>query len=343
MLPKQFLRSEYKKAEANQTLGGTKSMQFRKSWIMALALTSVVALSACGNNGNNTATNNGGNNAAATNTPTESSSGSDLSGSILASGSTALQPLVEQVAESFMDANNGVDIQVQGGGSGTGLTQVAEKQVDIGNSDVFAEEKLKDADAEKAKALVDHQVAVVAIAAVSNPDAGVDSLTKQQLVDIFTGKITNWKDVGGADQAIQIINRPSSSGTRATFENFALGTKTEDLQGSVQEDSSGTVKKMIGETPGAIGYLALSYLDDSVKTLNYDGVEPSVDNVISGKYPVWAYEHMYTNGEPNEIVKAFLDYMLTDEVQNGDVVDLGYIPANQMQVSRDVEGNVTKK
>lgn len=317
-------------------------MQFRKSWIMALALTSVVALSACGNNGNNAATNNGGNNAAATNTPTESS-GSELSGSILASGSTALQPLVEQVAESFMDANNGVDIQVQGGGSGTGLTQVAEKQVDIGNSDVFAEEKLKDADAEKAKALVDHQVAVVAIAAVSNPDAGVDSLTKQQLVDIFTGKITNWKDVGGADQAIQIINRPSSSGTRATFEAFALGTKTEDLQGSVQEDSSGTVKKMIGETPGAIGYLALSYLDDTVKTLNYDGVEPSVDNVISGKYPVWAYEHMYTNGEPNEIVKAFLDYMLTDEVQNGDVVDLGYIPANQMQVSRDVEGNVTTK
>jgi phosphate transport system substrate-binding protein len=318
-------------------------MQFRKSWVMALALTSAVALSACGNS-NNAATNNGGNNAAATNAPTEnSSSGADLSGSILASGSTALQPLVEQAAESFMDANSGVDIQVQGGGSGTGLTQVAEGQVDIGNSDVFAEEKLKDADAEKAAALVDHQVAVVAIAAVSNPDAGVDTLTKQQLVDIFTGKIKNWSEVGGADQAIQIINRPSSSGTRATFEAFALGTKTEDLQGSVQEDSSGTVKKMIGETPGAIGYLALSYLDDTVKTLNYDGIEPSVDNVISGEYPVWAYQHMYTNGEPNEVVKAFLDYMLTDEVQNGDVVELGYIPASSMQVSRDVDGNVTTK
>ncbi|MNO23557.1 Phosphate-binding protein PstS 1 precursor [compost metagenome] len=320
-------------------------MQFRKTWVMALALTSVVALSACGNNngGNNAATNNGGTNAAATNAPAETSSGADLSGSILASGSTALQPLVEQVAEKFMETNTGVDIQVQGGGSGTGLTQVAEKQVDIGNSDVFAEEKLKDADAEKAKALVDHQVAVVAIAAVTHPDAGVDSLTKQQLVDIFTGKVTNWKEVGGADQKIQIINRPSSSGTRATFEGFALGTKTEDLQGSIQEDSSGTVKKMIGETPGAIGYLALSYLDDSVKTLNYDGVEPSVDNVISGKYPVWAYEHMYTNGEPNETVKAFLDYIMTDEVQTGDVVELGYIPASQMQVSRDVAGTVTKK
>ncbi|CQR56108.1 phosphate ABC transporter substrate-binding protein [Paenibacillus riograndensis] len=320
-------------------------MQFRKTWVMALALTSVVALSACGSNngGNNAATNNGGANATATTAPTETSSGADLSGSILASGSTALQPLVEQVAEKFMETNKDVDIQVQGGGSGTGLTQVAEKQVDIGNSDVFAEEKLKDADAEKAKALVDHQVAVVAIAAVSHPDAGVDSLTKQQLVDIFTGKVTNWKEVGGKDQKIQIINRPSSSGTRATFEGFALGTKTEDLQGSIQEDSSGTVKKMIGETPGAIGYLALSYLDDSVKTLKYDGVEPSVDNVVSGKYPVWAYEHMYTNGEPNEIVKAFLDYIMTPEVQTGDVVELGYIPASQMQVSRDVAGTVTKK
>ncbi|AIQ63953.1 phosphate-binding protein [Paenibacillus stellifer] len=317
-------------------------MRSKKSWVLALALTSVMALSACGNNngGNNAA---GSSNAPASSAPTETSGGTEVSGSILASGSTALQPLVEQVAEKFMEKNTGVDIQVQGGGSGTGLTQVAEKQVDIGNSDVFAEEKLKDADADKAKALVDHQVAVVAIAAVAHPGVGVDNLTKQQLVDIFTGKITNWKDVGGTDQKIQIINRPASSGTRATFEKFALGTKTEDLQGSIQEDSSGTVKKMIGETPGAIGYLALSYLDNTVQTLKYDSVDPSVDNVVSGKYPVWAYEHMYTNGEPNATVKAFLDYFLTDEVQNGDVTELGYIPANKMQVSRDVSGTVTNK
>ncbi len=319
-----------------QHLGGDKQMKLRKSWIMTLALTSVLALSACGNNG----ANNGGNNAAATN---EGSGGAEISGSILASGSTALQPLVELVAENFMDKNAGVDIQVQGGGSGTGLTQVAEKQVDIGNSDVFAEEKLKGDDADKAAALVDHQVAVVAIAAVTHPEAGVDSLTKDQLVDIFTGKVTNWSEVGGADQKIQIINRPGSSGTRATFETYALGTKTEDIPGSIQEDSSGTVKKMIGETPGAIGYLALSYLDDSIKTISLDGVEASVDNVISGKYPVWAYEHMYTNGEPNETVKAFLDFFLTDEVQTGEVVELGYIPAVKMQVARDVEGNITTK
>ncbi|MNJ63137.1 Phosphate-binding protein PstS 1 precursor [compost metagenome] len=163
------------------------------------------------------------------------------------------------------------------------------------------------------------------------------------MVGIFTGKITNWSEVGGQDQKIQIVNRPSSSGTRATFEKYALDTKTEDLPGSIQEDSSGTVKKLVKETPGAIGYLALSYLDDSIKVLKYDGVEATVDNVANGSYPIWAYQHMYTKGEPNEVVKAFLDYMASDDVQNNDVVELGYIPASTMQVLRDVDGNMTNK
>ncbi|MNP07803.1 Phosphate-binding protein PstS 1 precursor [compost metagenome] len=191
--------------------------------------------------------------------------------------------------------------------------------------------------------MVDHQVAVVAMATVANKDIGIDSLTKQQLVDIFSGKITNWKEVGGIDEKIVIVNRPSSSGTRSTFEKYALGTKVDDIEGSIQEESSGTVRKIVAETPGAIGYLALSYLDDSIKSVQYDGVEATVENVTAGTYPVWAYEHMYTKGEPNEVVKAFLDYMASDEVQNGDVVELGYIPASQMQVTRDVDGNVTKK
>ncbi|MNN01791.1 Phosphate-binding protein PstS 1 precursor [compost metagenome] len=180
------------------------------------------------------------------------------------------------------------------------------------------------------------------MAAVVNPDVNVDNLTKDQLVKIFTGEIKNWNEVGGPDQSIQIVNRPASSGTRATFEKYALGTKTEDLPGSIQEDSSGTVKKLVGETPGAIGYLALSYLDDSVKVVKYDGVEATEDNVANGTYPVWAYEHMYTKGEPNEVVKAFLEFMASEEVQNNDVVELGYIPASKMQVTRDLDGNITK-
>ena len=311
---------------------------FKKLPIMLLTLTMVLVLAACGSNGGTTSGSNAG-------TDTGSTGGensSELSGSILAVGSTALQPLVDQVAQKFMADSKyaNVSVQVQGGGSGTGLTQVSEGQANIGNSDVFAEEKL---DADKAAELVDHQVAVVAMAAVANKGANVKDLKKQQLVDIFTGKVTNWKEVGGADQKIVVINRPSSSGTRATFEKYALGQKTEDPQGSIQQDSSGTVKKLIAETPGAIGYLALSYLDDSVTALSYDGVEPKVENVEAGKYPIWAYEHMYTKGEPDASTKAFLDYMLSEDVQQSDVTELGYIPMSGMQVQRDAEGKVSQK
>ncbi|MFF2888471.1 phosphate ABC transporter substrate-binding protein [Paenibacillus sp. NPDC057967] len=317
----------------------------KKTVMLIMAMVLTFTLAACGQNTNNggnastpPATNNAGN--ASTEPSTEPTPDTKLEGSILATGSSALQPLVDQASKAFMDANSGVTIQVQGGGSGTGLTQVSEGQADIGNSDVYAEEKL---DADKSAELIDHQVAVVAMAAVVNPKVNVDTLTKQQLIDIFTGKVTNWKELGGDDQKIVIVNRPASSGTRATFEKYALGTKTDDLQGSIQEDSSGTVRKIIGETPGAIGYLALSYLDDSIKTIAYEGVAANEENVANGTYPVWAYEHMYTKGEPNAVVKAFLDYMMTDEVQDGAVVELGYIPAKNMQVVRDIEGNITKK
>ncbi|AOK92095.1 phosphate ABC transporter substrate-binding protein PstS family protein [Paenibacillus sp. S33] len=305
-----------------------------KKWpFILMTLTMVFALAACGS----------GNNAAPQGeaaTGTDNKAAAELTGNILAVGSTALQPLVEQAGQKFMavDKYKGIAVQVQGGGSGTGLTQVSGGQADIGNSDVFAKEKLESG----ADELVDHQVAVVAMSAVANPKVGVTDLKKDQLVQIFTGKITNWKEIGGADQKIVIVNRPSSSGTRATFEKYALGQKTEDLPGSIQEDSSGTVKKLIAETPGAIGYLALSYIDNTVTALKYDGVEANVENVEQGKYPVWAYEHMYTKGEPKEHVKAFLDYILSDEIQKTDVVDLGYIPVAGMQVKRDADGNITK-
>ncbi|AWB43708.1 phosphate-binding protein [Paenibacillus sp. CAA11] len=313
-------------------------MKLKKPFLLILTLALSISLAACGNNKNSNA--GGSTNTEKENTGSKNTTQtSDLSGSILASGSTALQPLVDQVGKKFNEKNPGVSVQVQGGGSGTGLTQVSGGQVQIGNSDVFAEEKL---DASAAAELKDHQVAVVAMAAVTNKDTGVTNLTKQQLVDIFTGKITNWKDVQGKDQPIVIVNRPSSSGTRATFEKFALGQKTEDIKGSIQEDSSGTVAKIVAETPGAIGYLALSYIDDTVQSISYDGVEATVDNVASGKYPVWAYEHMYTKGEPDETTKAFLDYFLSPEVQDSDVVDLGYIPVSKMQVKRDAEGKIVQ-
>lgn len=255
----------------------------------------------------------------------------NVSGSITSLGSTAIQQLVKEAADNFMSKNSGASIQVQGGGSGTGLTQVSSGGADIGNSDIFAEEKLP---ADKAKELVDNKVCVVGFAAVVHPGVKVDNLTQKQLVDVFTGKIKNWKELGGDDQEIVIVNRPSSSGTRATFKKYALNGADEAQGKSLTEDSSGTVKKVVGDTKGAISYLALSYIDSTVKALKYEGVEATPENIAAGKYPIWSYEHMYTKGEPKDLTKAFLDYIMSSDVQNTIVKKLKFVPINDMKTSR---------
>ncbi|UYM81720.1 phosphate ABC transporter substrate-binding protein PstS family protein [Heyndrickxia coagulans] len=257
--------------------------------------------------------------------------------SITAVGSTALQPLVQEAAAQYMNDHPGATINVQGGGSGTGLSKVAEGAVQIGNSDVFAEEK----DGIDASKITDHKVAVVGFAPVANQDIGVDNLTKQQLIGIFTGKIKNWKEVGGKDLKIVVINRAEGSGTRAVFEKQALDGAT--AVKAQEQDSSGTVQKIVNETPGAISYLAFSYINNKVKALKVDGVEPAEENVKTNKWRIWAYEHMYTKGKAKGLTEKFIDYMLSDEVQKNLVPKLGYMPISEMQVERDAGGNVTTK
>ncbi|MEK5266988.1 phosphate ABC transporter substrate-binding protein PstS family protein [Weizmannia sp. FSL W8-0401] len=257
--------------------------------------------------------------------------------SITAVGSTALQPLVQEAAAQYMNDHPGATINVQGGGSGTGLSKVAEGAVQIGNADVFAEEK----DGIDASKITDHKVAVVGFAPVANQDIGVDNLTKQQLIGIFTGKIKNWKEVGGKDLKIVVINRAEGSGTRAVFEKQALDGAT--ALKAQEQDSSGTVQKIVNETPGAISYLAFSYINNKVKALKVDGVEPAEENVKTNKWKIWAYEHMYTKGKATGLTKKFIDYMLSDEVQKNLVPKLGYMPISEMQVERDAGGNVTTK
>ncbi|MCM2988883.1 phosphate ABC transporter substrate-binding protein [Bacillus safensis] len=305
-------------------------MKKNKLWLLTFLTIALLAfVTACGNSSSSGDSKDSKGNA---------SNKDEASGSITISGSSAMQPLVLAAAEKFMDKHPKADIQVQAGGSGTGLSQVSEGSVQIGNSDVFAEEK----DGIDAKALKDHKVAVVGMAAAVNPEVGVKDITKDELKKIFTGKIKNWKELGGKDQKITLVNRPDSSGTRATFVKYALDGAT-PAEG-ITEESSNTVKKLIAETPGAIGYLAFSYLtDDKITPLSIDGVKPEESNVESGKYTIWAYEHSYTKGEPEGLAKQFLDYLMSDEVQKGIVKDQGYISVSNMKVERDAAGKQSDK
>lgn len=260
---------------------------------------------------------------------------SGSSGKVTVSGSSALLPLAKDAAQKFKAKNDQVSITLNAGGSGTGLKQVSEGSVDIGNSDVFAKEKLPEA---KAAELVDHKVAVTVMAPVVSKEIGanVKSLTKAQLQDIFTGKVTNWKDVGGPDEAVVLITRPSTSGTRALFTKYALDGKEELSNKSMETDDSGTLVQTVSQTKGAIGYVALSYLmnNNTVTPLAIDGVEPTLDNVYNGKYPVWGYEHMYTKGEATGAVKAFIDFIMSKDY-SADIEKQGYGVASKMKVTRE--------
>lgn len=254
---------------------------------------------------------------------------------ITVSGSSALFPLVKDAAEKYKTVNPSVSVTVTAGGSGTGLAQVSDGSVDIGNSDVFAASKLS---ADKAGALVDNKVCVITMAPVINNELAktVKNLTKQQLIDIFTAKTKNWKEVGGPDEQILLVTRPTTSGTRALFKQFALANNEEASNASLETDNSGTLLQTVSQNKGAIGYLALSYLvnNTTVSTVSIDGVAPTMENTYNGSYPVWGYEHMYTKGSSNKAANDFINYIMSKDY--GKLMEAqGYCVTSKMTVSRN--------
>ena len=247
---------------------------------------------------------------AATETTAETTEAAKLSGTVTLAGSTSMQKLCEAMIESFEEVYPDITVTAEYTGSGAGLEALAGGKTDIGN----ASRSLKDG--EKQSGAVENIVAIDGIAVITHKDSVVSDLTAQQLTDIYTGKITNWKDLGGADEAIVVLGREAGSGTRGAFEELL---KIEDQCAYAQElDSTGGVLAKVAATPGSIGYVSLDVVDDTVKALSLDGVAPTEENIVAGSYKLSRPFVMATLGtidEQNDLVKTWFNYVQSDEGQ----------------------------
>ena len=246
----------------------------------------------------------------------------DLKGSISMVGSTSMEKLATALSEVFMEKYPGVTVQAEFVGSGAGIEAVTNGAADIGN----ASRNLKDE--EKSKGIVENIVAIDGIAVVTDPSNKVENLTKDQLIAIYNGTTTSWKDLGGADQPIVVIGRESGSGTRSAFEELL---KLEDkCKYSNELDSTGAVMAKVASTPGSIGYVSLDVLDKTVKTLKLENTDPTPENTKAGSYFLSRPFVMATKGDiskQNDNVKALFDYIHSDEGKEL-VKSVGLIPAN---------------
>lgn len=294
-------------------------MRVRHSKLLALigaGILAVTALVACGNGDAATAQPSAVESSAAESTVAESSAAApaetttDLSGSISMVGSTSMEKLANALSEAFMEEHPEVTVTAEFVGSGAGIEAVTNGTTDIGNSS----RSLKDE--EKAAGVVENVVAIDGIAVCVDPANEVADLTKEQLTNIYNGTVTNWKEVGGADEPIIVIGREAGSGTRGAFEE--LVDLVDGCKYANELDSTGAVIAKVASTPGAIGYASLDALDDSVKALSLEGVEATAENIKAGNYFLSRPFVMATKGEiseQNDLVQAWFDFVLGDEGQ----------------------------
>ncbi len=252
----------------------------------------------------------------------------ELEGSITVQGSDTLLNVATAWSDAFMDANPGVDISVQGGGSGTGIAALLNGTADFAN----ASRGIKDEELAEAETLgvdpVEYKVAIDGIAVIVNPANGVEALTMEQLGQIFRGEITNWKDVGGADMEIVLLSRDSSSGTYEYFKEEVVAAEDENAEYAASAKllpSNQAIADEVAANEAGIGYIGLGYLTDAVSVVAIDGVKASVETATDGSYPISRFLYMYSNGEVDGVMKAYLDWILGAEGQQL-VEDEGFVP-----------------
>lgn len=245
--------------------------------------------------------------AAGTSSGASSTATEELSGTLSMNGSTSMEKVIKAVNGAFMEKNKGVTVNLNLTGSGTGIQEASEGKCDIGNSS----RKLKDEEAEKLDATV---VGLDGIALVVNPANKLEDITLEDLAKVYSGEITNWKELGGDDKSIVVIGREDGSGTRDGFESIVMGDK--EPKYAQELESTGSVINAVATTDGAIGYASLANVDETVKALKIGGVEATEENVKSGAYEVQRPFICATlKGSDNKLVKAYLDFILSEEGQ----------------------------
>lgn len=284
-----------------------KDNNMNKKLISLIAGAAIVA-AATGCSGTATSSVAGTSSAAGTSASESSSTAAEeLSGTLSMNGSTSMEKVIKAVNGAFMEKNKGVTVNLNLTGSGTGIQEASEGKCDIGNSS----RKLKDEEAEKLDATV---VGLDGIALVVNPANKLEDITLEDLAKVYSGEITNWKELGGDDKSIVVIGREDGSGTRDGFESIVMGDK--EPKYAQELESTGSVINAVATTDGAIGYASLANVDETVKALKIGGIEATEENVKSGAYEVQRPFICATlKGSDNKLVKAYLDFILSEEGQ----------------------------
>lgn len=242
-------------------------------------------------------------------------------------GSTTVLPLAQEAAVEHMESTPEANVEVQGGGSSAGITQLKERVIDVANSSRDLGPDENDG------TLVDHQIAFDVIAIIVNPRNRVRNLTSGQVKAIFTGAVTNWKEVGGEDREIVVVVRDQASGTREVFDQIALGATSKkpvwSVPTAIESASNGVIREIVASTGPAIGYVSYGYVNRAVRPVRLNGVPPDIESTTAGRYPMARFLHMYTRGEPIGATKSYIDYVLSDRFQE-EVVAQEYLPVKEV-------------